>query len=178
MLLTPEEASAAESPGWAVDPSGTVDGPVLDPCGDGTVPRQAAVTGATAQVLSSRREAGGSSLLQEVYAYETPRDAEAAAGELAEAVRRCPSSPAEQAPADHRVERSVVPLRDDAYLVRQVYCGPECTDLYTTYVLVARSGALLSTAAYAIGEDGDPGGSARNLLLATADRLARAAADG
>lgn len=172
-FLTPEQASQAEAPGWSVDEAyEPATEPLLDPCGDQTEPPGARDSGERA--MSSRREAGGSSLVQEVFVHDDDASAQAALEAYLDRVRRCPIAPAPQSPPDHTVERSLVEVADDQVLVRERYCGPECTDLYTTWVLLCRAGRLLSVARYGITEDGDPHEATPPLLAAVHAQLVRA----
>lgn len=172
-FLTPEQAGQAEQPGWAVvEPYEPANEPLLDPCGDQTEPPGARDSGERA--MSSRREVGGSSLVQEVFVHDDAASAQAALEAYLERIRRCPTAPAQQAPPDHTVERSLVPVADGQVLVRERYCGPGCTDLATSWVLLCRAGRLLSVARYGIGEDGDPEEWTRPLLAAVHRQLERA----
>lgn len=169
-FVAPEAASAAEEPGWAVSMADAEPGPLLDPCGDGDFPLPDAVA-SDEQALESEREAGGSNLAQEVFRYETEQDAAAAFAAYLERVQRCPGAPVEG--TSDVVESTVVEdaSGEDRVLVREQYCNPACTDLYTTYSLVVRSADGLSVLAYSIGEDGDPIDGVRPLLDAAAEAL-------
>lgn len=169
-FVTPEAASAAEEPGWAVSTTGAEPGPLLDPCGDGDFPLPDAVA-SDEQALESEREAGGSNLAQEVFRYETEQDAAAAFAAYLERVQRCPRAPVEG--TSDVVESTVVvdASGEDRVLVREQYCNPACTDLYTTYALVVLAQDGLSVVGYAIGEDGDPADDARALLDVAAQAL-------
>ena len=86
-------------------------------------------------------------------------------------MERCPTGPTDV--ADHTIERTLVPDASDEarLLVRERYCGPECSDIATTYALVVRAADGLSVLSYGIGEDGDPEDGARPLLDAAAEAL-------
>ena len=176
-FLAPEQAAATGSPGWAVDRAYAPGaGPLLDPCGDGAVPRADDVTARDERALASRREAGGSSLQQEVWVYRSADAAGEAVAAYLQAVQRCPSAPAPDSPPDHRVESSLLVEGSSRLLVRRRACAPACTDLATTYALVASAGRGVTVATYATAEDGDPVEAARALLDAVTAQLARAAA--
>jgi hypothetical protein len=112
--------------------------------------------------------------VQQVFRYEGEQDAAEALSTYQQRVEDCPRSPVEG--VDDEVESSVVTGASgpDRLLVRQRYCNPECTDLFTTYALVARTGAGLTVARYALSEDGDPAEGAAALLDAVATALADA----
>ena len=175
-FLSPEEASAAEQPGWEVDRAYEPEaGPLLDPCRDGAVPLADDVTASDERAMGSRREVGGSGLQQEVWVYGSTQAAREAVAAYARSVERCPSAPAEMSPPDHTVQSSLLTEGSARLLVRQRACAPTCNDLYTTYALVAQAGRGVTVATYAVGEDGDPVDAARALLDAVAARLAEAA---
>ena len=175
-FLLPEDASQAEQPGWALADPEPQPGPVLDPCSQGAVPQADEVVASAERGLGSRREAGGSSWQQEVYEYRGAAAARAALQAYADAVERCPSGPVQgRAPDDHRVERTLLPVRDgERLLVRERYCGPECTDIHTTYAVVVRSAFAVTVARYAVGEDGDPAQAAERLADAASFGLSGA----
>lgn len=170
-FLTPEAASAAEQPGWQVEETDGEPGPLLDPCAEGGFPLADAVEASDERVMTSEREPGGSGLGQEVFRYAGEQDAAAALSSYLDRVERCPRAPVEQ--DDAELERTVVrdASGEDRLLVRERYCNPACTDLYTTYVLVVRAADGLSVLRYSIGEDGDPEQGARALLDAAAEAL-------
>jgi hypothetical protein len=174
-FVTTEAAAAAEEPGW-VSSSGDPDpGPLLDPCRDGVFPLPEAVQDSDERGMASEREAGGSTLAQEVFRYRTEQDAAAALTEYRERVERCSTTPVETMPSDSE-ELAVLDeaSRDDRLLVRNRYCNPACTDLYTTYAMVVQAGDGLSVLTYAVGEDGDPSQYAPRLLDAAVEALQRA----
>lgn len=174
-FVTPEGATAATQQDWAPSDVSPDDEPLLDPCGDGEVPLADRVAAADEQALAAVRETGSSELLQEVVRYEDEQDAAAAMSTWLQRVEDCPRVPLEE-PEGHTLELSVVADASgpDRLLVRQRYCGPECTDLYTTYALVARAGSGVTVLRYALAEDGDPEDDARALLDVAADQLAAA----
>lgn len=175
-FLSPEQAAAAESPGWAVDEAyEPAPGPLLDPCGDGAAPLAGEVTASAERAMGSRRDVGGSSLQQEVYVYGSTQAARDAVAAYAAAVERCPSAASPTSPPGHTVRSSLVVSGSSRLLVRRQGCAPTCTDLATTYALVAQAGRGVTVAAYGIGEDGDPAQAARALLDAVSAQLARAA---
>jgi hypothetical protein len=182
LFLTPAEATAAESPGWAVDDAyDPQPGPLVDLCGDGDFPRASDVLASGERRMTSEREAGGSELVQEVFRYSSPAAAGAAWDDYAAQVERCPERPAETAP-EITVRSAAVPAPTTEelrrVLVREVPCtdGEACTEHFATYLMVAQTGELVTAAAYGIGEDGDPQDAALALLDALADRLRTVAA--
>ena len=173
-FLSPEQADAAESPGWSVDEAyEPVPGPVYDPCQQGAPPQEEAVVASAERAMGSSRETGGSSLTQELYGYADEQAASAAFDAYADATAQCPTGDVPDTDGD-TVERTVLPVADDRYLVRERYCNPECTGIYASYTLVARSGRALTVAAFSQGEDGEPEDAARSLLDAAAEQLAAA----
>lgn len=174
-LLTPQAATAATGDDWAPADYSADPEPLLDPCGDGEVPLADRVAASEEQALAYEREAGGGELLQEVVRYETEQDAAEAFGTHLERVQACPRVEFDE-PEGHAQELSVVADASgpDRLLVRQRYCNPACTDLYTTYALVARTGSGVTVARFAIAADGDPEQDARPLLDVVAEQLAAA----
>lgn len=173
-FLSPEQAGAAESPGWSVDEAYEPSpGPVYDPCDEGTAPQAQALAASAERSMTSTREAGGSTLVQELYGYDDEVAAQDALIGYVRATEQCPTDDVPDTDAD-TVERTALRVTDDRYLVRERYCNPECTGLYSTFTLVARAGQAVTVAAYAQGEDGEPEDAARALLDAVAEQLAAA----
>lgn len=172
-FLTPEQASQAEGSDWALADFSSDPEPLLDPCGGDGVPQAEAVDAEQDRALTAEREIASNELLQEVYRYAGEQDAAAAFATYRQRVEACPRTPLDEG---DEIESSIVTERssDDRLLVRQRYCNPECTDLFTRYAMVARSGAGLTVLRYAIGEDGDPAEPAGALLDAAAEALAAA----
>ncbi len=123
--------------------------------------------------MGSAREAGGSGLVQEVYAYTDEQAAAAALAQYADRVRACPVKPAGPDVPD-TITSDIAESGPDRFLVRNRYCNPACTDIFTTYAYVAQAGTGLTVATYAVGEDGDPADDARSLLGPIVDALVRA----
>lgn len=182
-LLTPEQASRAEQPGWTVDDPPAGPGPLFDPCADGTVPFVNATRFGAFRAMASEREAGGSRLVQSVVGFYDDRDAAAAFEEHAAAVVRCPETAVEG--AEGYTTRFTVVSRSaeqggQRMLVQVQPCAPQnaCTAHFRSYLFVAQTGNSLTTASYGILEDGDPEQDARALLDAAAQALAVAVESG
>lgn len=181
VLLTPEEAARAELPGWVVDESVEPDSlaPAADPCREGRIPLDDRVTDLGERVMGSRREAGGSSLHQEVYRYETAADAAAAFAEYEEQYARCAEVQDPNNDPGWTI-RSEVRQREGAadserLLVRAVPCGPAggCIAHFATYTMLLREAEAVTVVTYLISEDGDPAEDAESLLAAVQERLRR-----
>jgi hypothetical protein len=139
------------------------------------------VVASARQVLASSREAGGSELVQEVLRYASVDAAEAAFEEHLARVERCPVAPAPASPPGH-VERYAVVAEPAvpgarAALVQVQPCDDSgaCPAQFRSYLLLAHAADGLTTAAYALAEDGDPRDAAEALLAALAERLASTA---
>lgn len=174
-FLSPDDAAAAEQPGWAPVAPGSTE-TLLDPCGEGAVAMPPGAVLAVERVtLSSRREAGGSSLVQEVTRYDGAASAGVAFDAYTDRVARCDGRPMPGDPG--AVERLMAEVGAGpgglrTALIRRVPCyGDACTDHFATYALLAQAGDGLALAEYAIAEDGDPADDARALLEALGARL-------
>ena len=185
-LLSPEQAGAAEQPGWTVSASFVADddSPVADPCGEEKVPVAEGRREQTERAMGSTREAGGSSLVQEVYRYDSAASAERAFAAYEQQYARCASAPNPDAGGPGWTTRSEVMDREVGpagrrLLVRRIPCSPEgaCTEHFSTYEIVVQQADGVSVVGYTIGEDGDPIEWARPLVVAVQERL-RAVAGG
>lgn len=176
-FLPPEAASAAEQSGWAVVQSYKAEAaPLADPCEEGAAPLAREVESSAERGLRSSREAGGSSLAQEVYRYSTPPAGEDAFRLYTERYYRCAEVQDPNGSSDMTIRSQVVELdeRPDGsrLVVRRVPCtAGSCADQFATYVFVVRSADALSVVAYAISEDGDPRADALELARATEKHL-------
>lgn len=172
-FLPPEAASEAEEPGWAEVDHTPEAGPLLDPCAGDDIPLRESVAASDERALGAEQEAGGREIVQEVFRYTSGEDAAEALRTYRERVEQCPRKATEQDELDDEIESTVVEdaSAEDRLLVRQRYCNPACTDLYTTYTLVASSGDGLTVLRYALGQDGDPEEGARALLDAAHEQL-------
>ena len=172
-FLPPEVAAEAELPGWKVvsrlDPE---DGPVADPCRDGSPPMSEAVTEVAARAMGSTREAGGSNLAQEVYRYDSPDSAAEAFAVHEQRYARCAEVPEQSGPDGQSVRSEVVARTADRLLVRRIPCmSGGCAAHFSTYEMVVRVGSAVTLVAYAISEDGDPAEEAHALAAAVERRL-------
>lgn len=172
-FLPPEVAAEAELPGWKVvsrlDPA---DGPVADPCRDGSPPMSEAVTEVAARAMGSTREAGGSNLAQEVYRYDSPDSAAEAFAVHEQRYARCAEVPEQSGPDGQSVRSEVVARTADRLLVRRIPCmSGGCAAHFSTYEMVVRVGSAVTLVAYAISEDGDPAEEAHALAAAVERRL-------
>lgn len=190
--LSPERAGQVEQPGWSIDASYVAaPGPVFDPCGDGAIPRRDVLAASAERQMSSRREAGGSMLTQEVFRYASDADASAAYEDYAATADRCSESrqPDTQFEGGGEIYQEVAAQdqsdESSRLLLRRIPCGgatggsgsPEeagCPRVFASYVMVARSGDVVTAALYAQGADGDPEQQARAIFVAVADQLADA----
>lgn len=172
-FLPPEAAGEAEQPGWTVtsqlDPQ---DGPVADPCREGSAPLAEEVVEVVGRAMGSSREVGGSNLAQEVYRYSSPQSAADAFAVYEERYARCAEVPDDQAPEGQTIRSEVVDRAPDRLLVRRIPCmSGGCTDHFSTYEMVVRVQDAVTVVAYAIAEDGDPAQDARALVAAVERRL-------
>lgn len=131
------------------------------------------------RVMGSTREVGGSSLVQELYAYESPADAEQAFAEYEQRYDRCASVQDPNNAAGWTIRSEVVDRSDGGVLVRRIPCSPEdaCTEHFSTYTMLVREAEALTVVAYMIGEDGDPAEAARALLAAVQEQLRQVVSD-
>jgi len=180
-FLSPEAAAQAELPGWRVDEDYEPEaGPLLDPCGEADFPRAVDVVASDERAIGSQREAGGSSLVQEVFRYSSPQAAADALAGYADAVERCPERQSPQAPEGYTDRYSVVEQTDadgvQRLLVRRQPCAlqGQCTAHFRTYLVAAQAGDGVTVADYSIGGDGDPGDDGRALQVADAEQLSAA----
>jgi hypothetical protein len=178
-FLSPEQASTAEMPGWAVDGEHEPGaGPLLDPCQQGRHPGPFETS--QERAMASVREAGGSRLVQEVFRYPSAQDASAAFEEYAAQVERCPSAPAVEGPEGYTSRFTAVDRSAEQggqqLLVQVQPCDDQgaCTAHFRTYLFVAQATDGLTAVAYGIGEDGDPVEDASALLDAAAKALSAA----
>ena len=127
--------------------------------------------------MSSQREAGGSSLLQEVYRYATATAAEQALAEYEQQFSRCSDTQDPNADEGWTIRSEVVDRQAGSggtrTLVRRVPCSPEgaCTEHFSTYTMLVREVDAVTVVLYTIGEDGDPIEWARPLIAAVQERL-------
>jgi hypothetical protein len=177
-LLSPEQAGAAESPGWVIDAAyAPAAAPLLDPCARGSF--SGSLVARADRAMSSEREAGGSRLVQQVVRYGGEPEAATAFDALLEDVAACPEAPAVEGPGALRY--SVVGLGgvDGARtaLVEVQPCGDagDCTAHFRSYLMVAQHADGLTLAFYGLAEDGDPVEAAKDLLDVVAAQLARTA---
>lgn len=176
VLLDVRAAAAAEPGRWSQQ--GTADAPpLLDPCGGTTYPRDADRTDLASTALVSVREAGGTSLQQQVSRYSGDAAAAGALAGYRRAVQGCPSRPSSgDLPAGtvtHELASGAGETADGVttLLVRQNTACPECLPSYAYYA-VQQTADLVSVVVVTIGEDGDPGfDSVRPFADAAAARL-------
>ncbi len=157
LVLTTADADRAEPGDWA--PNGNADeGPLLDPCPGGTAyPRDADRTGDASTVLESRREAGGTGLLQQVARYSSEAAAQDAFTGYGRAVRGCPTKTDEGTTARHEVLDESRSGGVRTLLVRfSSTCPEQCVGSYEYYAVQQRGDAV-SVLVVGYGEDGDPG---------------------
>lgn len=181
-FLAAADAARVEDPGWVVDEAFEPDSltSTADPCGERRIPLDDRVRDQGEQIMSSRREAGGSSLHQEIYRYETAEDAALAFGAYEQQYARCASVPNPDADGPGWTTRSEVRRQEltpsgGSLLVRRIPCAPEggCTMHFATYTMVVRHADAVTVVTYMIGEDGDPADEAEALLEAVQRQLAR-----
>jgi hypothetical protein len=183
-FLTPEQASAAEMPGWAVLPAYEPSAfPLLDPCPDQDLRLSESQTGGRERAMASEREAGGSQIVQEVARYVSSAAAAQVVQEYVEELARCPRGPV----GDDGLLTTYQLVLDETFgdarqlLVRRVPCdttqpdGQElCMSQFSTYLLVAQQADGVTVVDYAIADDGDPAPWAQALLDAVAAALGTA----
>ena len=181
-FLSAEEAARAEWPGWVVDEAAVPDNltTVADPCRSGEIPLVDRVGDQGERVMGSTREAGGSSLLQEIYRYDSASDARKAFEEYEQQYARCASVPDPNVDGEgwtirSEVRRAELTPLGASLLVRRIPCDPggACTEHFSTYEMVAQRAEALTVVGYTIGEDGDPAEEAAALLDAVQSRLAQ-----
>ena len=160
LLLTIEDAARAEPGDWRREGQ-DVEGPLLDPCSGGAAyPRDADVRESAATELLSRREAGGTSVVQTVAKYDTEEAARDAAAGYERAVRACPEREGDPQVEGSGRRHEVVSEEDvegvPTLLVRSESTCEGCVFGYA-YFAVQQSGDVVSVLVAEIGEDGDPG---------------------
>lgn len=178
-FLSPERASQVESEGWRVPARQTPDpAPLADLCGTGTVPGADRLREQAERAMSSTREAGGSSLAQEVYRYDSAETAKAAFAESLAGISRCEEvqDPNDEPGNTIRSEHVHAERRGtyEAVLLRRVPCkSGSCVDHWATYLMLVHAAEALTVVGYTIAEDGDPRAEAEALLTAVAEHLAQ-----
>lgn len=157
LLLTVADANAAEPGAWTRE-SQDVEGPLLDPCPGGTAyPRDGDRVDTAVTELVSRREAGGTSVVQTVARYRDEAAAQDAAEGYERAVRACPTKTDEGITATHEVLGTTTIDGVRTTLVRfSTTCPSECVGSYEYYAVQHRAD-VVSVLVVGYGEDGDPG---------------------
>ena len=177
-FLPPVQAAEAELPGWMIQDSHAPDDitSVADPCQEGTLPLADQIRDQGEQAMGSEREAGGSSLLQEVYGYSSATTAEQAFAEYEQRYTRCASVQDPNASEGWTIRSAVVEDTGARVVVRRIPCSPEaaCAEHFSTYVFLVRVADAVTVVAYTIAEDGDPAEEARALAAAVERRLREA----
>ncbi len=155
-VLTLQDADAAEPGDWTF--SGNADeGPVLDPCPGGTrYPRDADRTADASTILTAKREAGGTQVLQQVARYPSSDVAQDAAAGYVRAVRGCPSTTDEGTTTTYEVVRVTTAGPTTTY-VRQATTTGDGYLGTAQYYAVQQLGDVVSVLVVGHGEDGDPG---------------------
>jgi hypothetical protein len=185
-FLSPAAAAAAEGPPmnearWSVvEPYAPDQAPLADPCSEGSVPLAGEVVDSGERAMSSTREAGGSSLTQEVYRYSSSFVAYDAHLHYVDRFRRCSDVPDPNGFEGSTIRSELIGPGDapsgDRLLVRRLPCQEDtCTDHFATYVMVVREADALTVVGYAIAEDGDPLEQAGRIVGAVHEHLRRVA---
>lgn len=176
-FLSPQAATLAEQPGWAVVPD-YPPGPfvVLDACRDRDMRYSESQIHSLERRIASQREAGGSQLTQEVTQYFSQEVAEDVFIEHVDELRQCPTQSPRQDPSS-TIRHEVVARRTidggQSMLVREQPCGSQggCTAHFAYYVMVVQIGNGVTLAEYTLLEDGDPAQDAESLLTAVEQAL-------